>query len=140
MRDRRFVAVHRGGPLDAATHRLLAVWAADCAERLLRLCGEMGRDERSRCAVRTARAWARRAASVGDCQRAAVAAHAAATAHMADHSLGVVIYGAKAVEAAGRSVEAELEWQLARLPHRLRRLVESALERRRALCRNTAPT
>jgi hypothetical protein len=159
MRDRRFVAVHRGGPLDAATHRLLAVWAADCAERLLRLCGEMGRDERSRCAVRTARAWARGAASVGDCQRAAVAAHAAArvastaaavaaaraaghaaaTAHMADHSLGVVIYGAKAVEAAGRSVEAELEWQLARLPHWLRRLVESALERRRALRRNTAP-
>ncbi len=29
MRDRRFVAVHRGGPLDFASHRLLAGWAQD---------------------------------------------------------------------------------------------------------------
>ena len=34
MRDRRFVAVHRGGPLDRERHRLLAVWAAECAEHL----------------------------------------------------------------------------------------------------------
>jgi hypothetical protein len=36
MRDRRFVAVHRGGPLDVTKHHLLAAWVADCAEHVLR--------------------------------------------------------------------------------------------------------
>src|SRR5262245_60181826 len=78
MRDRRFVAVHRGGPLDAAKHRLLAAWAADCAERLLPLFEECSPDDRPRRAVQTARAWVRGEASVGDCMKAAVGAHAAA--------------------------------------------------------------
>jgi len=149
-RDRRFVAVHRGGTLDAATHRSLAAWAADCAERLLPLFRPLGRAGRLRRAVATGRAWVRGEAAVGDCMRAAVAAHAAArsarsaasmavaraaghavaTAHAADHALGVVIYGAKAVTAAGGSVEEERVWQLARLSPALRKLVESALARR----------
>lgn len=37
MRDRCFVAVHRGSTLDLARHRLLALCAADCAARLLPL-------------------------------------------------------------------------------------------------------
>jgi hypothetical protein len=151
MRDRRFVAVHRGGPLDAAEHRLLAAWAADCAERLLPLFEACSSDDRPRRAVQTARAWVRGEASVGDCQKAAVGAHAAArsvtnkaataaaraaghavaTAHMADHSLGPVIYGLKAVEAAGGSTDAERAWQLQRLPDEVRELVVSALQRRR---------
>jgi hypothetical protein len=36
-RDPRFVAIHRGGDLDLATHRLLVAWAADCAEHVLPL-------------------------------------------------------------------------------------------------------
>ena len=138
MRDRRFVAVHRGGPLDAAKHRLLAAWAADCAERLLPLFEECSPDDRPRRAVQTARAWARGEASVGDCMKAAVGAHAAArsvtsksataaaraaghavaTAHPADHSLGPVIYGLQATEAAGGSTDAERAWQLERPPGR----------------------
>ena len=35
MRDQRFVAVHRGGPLDLERHRELALWAAACAEHVL---------------------------------------------------------------------------------------------------------
>ena len=31
------MALHRGGLLDETTHRLLAVWAADCAEHVLPL-------------------------------------------------------------------------------------------------------
>jgi hypothetical protein len=151
MRDGRFVAVHRGGPLDAARHRLLAAWAADCAEHLLPLFEKLSPDGRPRRAVQTARAWVRGEASVGACQKAAVGAHAAArgvtsasataaaraaghavaTAHAADHSLGVVIYGLKAVEAAGGSTDAERAWQLEQLPEELRELVVSALERRR---------
>lgn len=151
MRDRRFVAVHRGGPLDAAKHRLLATWAADCAEHLLPLFEDDSPDGRPRRAVETARAWARGEASVGDCQKAAVGAHAAAraatsesataaaraaghavaTAHAADHSLGPVIYGLKAVEAAGGSTDDERAWQLEQLPDEVRELVVSALQRRR---------
>ncbi len=152
MRDRRFVAVHRGGPLDAANLRFLAAWAADCAERLLPLFEACSPDHRPRRAVQTARAWVRGEASVGDCQNAAVGAHAAArsvtsraataaaraaghavaTAHMADHSLGPVIYGWKAIEAAGGSADTEQAWQLEQLPHEVRELVVSALQRRRS--------
>jgi hypothetical protein len=152
MRDRRFVAAHRGGPLDLVTHRLLAAWAADCAEHLLPLFEAESADDRPRRAIETARAWARGHVSVGAAQKAAVAAHAAAreakskaataaaraaghavaTAHVADHSLGPVIYGRKAVEAAGASADAEQTWQLERLPEELRELIESALLRRRA--------
>jgi hypothetical protein len=87
---------------------------------------------------------------VGACQKAAVAAHAAAreavnksataaaraaghavaTAHMADHCLGPVIYGRKAIEAAGLSFENERAWQLAQLPDAVRELVESAIKKR----------
>jgi hypothetical protein len=45
--------------------------------------------------------------------------------------LGPVIYGAKALEAAGGSADAERAWQLARLPDEVRALVLSALEQRR---------
>jgi len=48
MRDRRFVAVRRGGALDVAKHRLLAVWAASCAEHVLTLFEECCSDERPR--------------------------------------------------------------------------------------------
>lgn len=150
MRDRRFVAKHRGGPLSAKKHRLLAAWAADCAEHLLPLFEECSEDVRPRRAVQIARAWVRGEASVGDCMKAAVAAHTAArsatnkaaiaaaraaghavaTAHAADHSLGPVIYGAKAVEAAGGEIDAERAWQLEQLPDELRKLVVSALEKR----------
>ena len=150
MRDRRFVAVHRGGPLDRKKHRLLARWAADCAEHLLWLFEEQSSDDRPRIAVETGRAWARGEVPVGSAQKAAVGAHAAArkvkdkaacaaaraaghavaTAHMAEHCLGVVIYGAKAIQAKGKSVDAERRWQLKRLPNGLRRLVVSALKRR----------
>ncbi|HEX8297628.1 MAG TPA: hypothetical protein VF594_00595, partial [Rubricoccaceae bacterium] len=115
MRDRRFIASHRGGPLGPDEHRLLASWAADCAERVLGFT----LDERPRRAVDAARAWARGNTAVGLAQAAAWAAHAAArdataapavaaaraaghaaaTAHMADHSLGAAVYALRAVAA-----------------------------------------
>ena len=51
MRDKRFVAAHRGGPLVLAEHRLLAAWAADCAEHLLPLLELRSTDGRPRQAV-----------------------------------------------------------------------------------------
>ena len=80
MRDRRLVAMHRGGTLDPATHRLLAAWAADCAERVLPLFHQQSSDLRPYEAIEKARAWARGEIAVGAAQKAAVAAHAAACA------------------------------------------------------------
>lgn len=151
MRDRRFIAAHRGGSLKPADHKLLASWAADCAEHLLPLFERSSSDGRPRQAIEVGRAWARGEVRTGMAQRAAVAAHAAArhadhdaavaaaraaghavaTAHAADHCLGVVIYGAKAITAAGGAIDEELAWQLARLPSRLRLLVTSAMNNRR---------
>ena len=147
MRDRRFIAAHRGGPLSKEDHRRLAAWAAECVERLLPIFERTSPDPRPRAAVEGARAWARGEIPVGHAQKAAVAAHAAAravsgeavavaraaghaaaTAHMADHSLGAVIYGLKALEQG--EVAEEHAWQLSSLPADLRELVTTALARR----------
>lgn len=154
MRDRRFVAAHRGRALDVARHRLLAAWAADCAEHVLALFEECSSDERPRRAIEVARKWSRGEVPVGDAQRAAVAAHAAAremtnkaaceaaragghavaTAHTADHSLGAALYAVKAVRAAGGVVEDERPWQVERLPDEVREMVVSALGSERFKC------
>ena len=154
-RDRRFVAVHRGGPLDVTRHRLLAAWAADCAERVLPLfTRKYPDDDRPRLAIEAARAWSRGEISVGAAREAAFGAHEAAreatdeaaraaaraagqavsTPHMADHALGPVYYGVKAVEfaspASGAQAagEREYEWQRGHLPEPVRELVSSALD------------
>jgi hypothetical protein len=148
-RDPRFVTVRRGGVLQDTDHRLLALWAADCAEHVLHLFeGERPDDDRPRRAIERARAWsrgeitmsqARLASSVahaaaretsGAAREAARAAgHAVAVAHMADHELGASAYGIRAVRAAspeeGRSEAGRLEceWQRAQLPGAIRELV-----------------
>jgi len=149
MRDTRFIARHRGGPLSREHHRQLAAWAADCAERLLGIFETHNdKDERPSRAVEAARAWSLGEVPAGTCMKAAVAAHAAAreathpaavavaraaghaaaTAHAADHCLGVVFYGLKAVYPA--ALESERAWQLEKVPAELRGLIVSALEKR----------
>jgi hypothetical protein len=149
MRDQRFVAVHRGGPLSKEHHCQLITWAADCAEHVLPLFGEPI-DDRLLNALETARAWVRGEVPVGNAQKASVASHAAAreastpaavavaravgqavaTAHMADHSLGGALYALRAVKAAGKPIEPERTWQNERLPPEVRELVLSAWEKR----------
>ena len=59
-RDPRFVTVHRGGTLEDEQHRLLAAWAADCAEHVLPLfSAEHPDDVRPHHAIEQARAWSR---------------------------------------------------------------------------------
>ncbi|RLT39443.1 MAG: hypothetical protein DWI57_10255 [Chloroflexi bacterium] len=156
MRDLRFVAAHRGGPLEIAQHRLLSVWAADCAQHVLTHFESCSADAQPRCAIELARAWARGEISVGDAQKAAVAAHAAAravmsqsasataaaraaghavaTAHMADHCLGAAWYALKSVAAAGAAANLERSWQIEQIPDALRELVVSALDNRLPSC------
>lgn len=156
-RDPRFVAIHRGGLLDQARHRLLASWAADCAEHVLPLfASKHPTDDRPRRAIETARAWACGQASVEQAREASFAAHAAArgasdlaaqaaaraaghavaTAHMADHELGAAAYAIRAVRRASPEATAPLEggrereWQRQCLPEPIRELVLSDQARR----------
>lgn len=150
MRDRRFIAEHRGGPLKKEQHYQLIQWACDCAEHVLHLVGE-NIDERLINALKAANEWKQGKASVGDVRKASVGAHAVAressnptaiavarsvgqavaTAHMADHSLGAAWYALKAVKNAGSSIDAERKWQDEQLPSEIKELVLTARKRRK---------
>lgn len=147
MRDRRFVAEHRGGPLSRLDHQLMALWAADCAEHVLTISWKDEDDPRPAQAIRKARAWGRGEITVGDARKAAIASHAsareareeastaaaraaghaAATAHMADHCLGSAAYSLKAAKLGGIDIKQEQKWQEERLPGSIRDLVIAAL-------------
>jgi hypothetical protein len=145
MRDRRFIAEHRGGLMNQAQHRQLMLWACTCTEHVLPLCGPKC-DQRLVNAISLAKAWVNGNASVGEARKASLeaiaaakefddpaaiavarsAGHAVATAHMADHSLGAALYALKAVKSAGKSIEAERAWQNEQLSEELRGLVLQA--------------
>ena len=142
MRDNRFVAVHRGGPLTKDRHRQLIRWAGECSEHILSLIDE-NIDQRLIHGLYVAKEWEKEKATVGEARNASVSAHAlaressnpiiiavarsighaVATAHMADHSLGAALYALKAVKNAGKSVDAERKWQNEQLPSEIRELV-----------------
>ena len=153
-RDPRFVTIRRGGLLDDAAHRLLAVWAADCAEHVLGLfTAARPGDDRPAAAIVTARRWAAGDVSVLVAREAAYAAHAAAreasgaaqhvaraaghaaaTAHMADHELGPAFFALCAVEAAAPgdpdAVTRERRWQRGQLPPDVAEMVLDDMRRR----------
>ena len=150
MRDKRFVAEHRGGPLKKERHYLVMTWACACAEHVLPLFGEII-DDRLQKALTVAKEWRSGNASVGDAMKASSAAHAAAressdpaaiavarsvgqavaTAHMADHALGAAWYALKAVKHAGQSPDAERRWQDERLPPGIKDLILTARKSRK---------
>jgi len=156
VRDRRFITIRRGGTLTDADHRLLAQWAATCAEHVLPLFEAVRPDDdRPRRAIAAARAWVRgelpmmrtREAGghamgaardlTGAARFAAYAAgQAAVVAHVAEHDLGAAAYAIKAVraadgDAAGRD---ECRWQRAQLPAAVRELVLDDQRRRNDIC------
>jgi len=159
-RDSRFVTVRRGGTLQDSDHRLLAEWAADCAQHVLHLFEEIQpNDDRPRRAIELIRAWARgeitmsqsRAAGghamaaarelSGAARHAAYAAgQAAAVAHVAAHELGVAAYAIKAVRAAAPKGESEsagrreCHWQREQLPEAIRELVLDDQRLRNDIC------
>lgn len=128
--------------------RLLAAWAADCADRALPFFERAyPDDERPRKAIEVCRIWIRtgvfkmaeiRGASLGAhtaarmagendaaCFAARAAGQAVATAHVPQHALGSASYALKAVAAvdpenALDKIAEEREWQLQRLPKHLR--------------------
>lgn len=149
MRDKRFVAVHRGGPLSKEKHCQLIKWAHDCAKHVLPLLGKQI-DERLTNALIVAKEWEMGNATVGDARNASLEAlavanestnptaisitrsvgHAVATAHMADHSLGAALYALKAVKNEGISIEAERKWQNEQLPSEIMEIVLIAMSKK----------
>jgi len=149
MRDKRFVAVHRGGPLTKDHHHQLMRWARECSEHVLSLIDE-NIDQRLIHALYVAKGWEKEKATVGEARNASVGAHAVAressnpmiiavarsighavaTAHMADHSLGAALYALKAVKNAGKSVNAERKWQNEQLPSEMMELILTAMSKK----------
>lgn len=138
VRDPRLVTVRRGGLLTDDDHRLLALWAAACAERVLPLFEASAPDDpRPRQAIEAVRAWTRgelammRSRSAGGHAMGAArplrgapryaayaAGQAACVPHVAEHDLGAAAYAIKAVRAAAaeghagsgtKAFEAEIE-------------------------------
>ena len=128
--------------------RSLAIWAADCAERVLPFFEKAcPKDDRPRKAIEACRTWVRTGVfKMADIRKAALAAHAAAreakennaacfaaraagqavaTAHVPQHAFGAAYYALKVVAAANSAnaevkIAKELNWQSRRLPKNLR--------------------
>ncbi len=113
-------------------HQLLALWTAECAERVVSLFSDLSPDdERPHLAIQAARDWvegrlamtlARKAAMAAhaaarDAQNesayfaARAAGHAAATPHVAEHAKHAANYAIK----AALNKEAERNWQVENL-------------------------
>ncbi|MDD5213637.1 MAG: hypothetical protein PHG82_04395 [Candidatus Gracilibacteria bacterium] len=147
MRDKRFVAEHRGGPLTKEEHKLLIKWSCDCIRHVLALYGE-NINGRIIYALEIADKWTKDEASVGDARNAAfavialareltnpaqiaiarAAGHAVSTAHMADHAPGGAEYSLKAIIFEGKSFEEERKYQDDILPDKIKELVLSSRE------------
>lgn len=160
IRDPRFITLRRGGTLTDADHRLLALWAATCAEHVLHhFEAVQPSDPRPRRAIGHARAWVRAELKMMEARAAAspanaaartlsgaarhaayAAAQAAAVAHVAAHELGAAAYAIKAARAAAPEEERdeagrrECQWQRAQLPAEIRDLVLDDQRLRNEIC------
>jgi hypothetical protein len=159
-RDPRFITIRRGGSLTDENHRLLALWAAKCAEHVLPLFEEERPDDnRPRKAIEKIRAWANGEISMQDSRTAAghamgaarelkgapryaaySAGQAAAVAHVAAHELGAAAYAIKAVQASvpederAKAGRIECEWQRQQLPDEIKDLVLDDQRLRNDIC------
>lgn len=159
-RDPRFITIRRGGTLTDHDHRLLALWAAACAEHVLHLFESVQpSDPRPRHAIEHIRAWSRGEATMtesrsagghamaaarvltGAARHAAFAAgQAGVVAHVAAHDLGAAAYAIKAARAAAPADEAEsagrleCRWQHEQLPEAIRELVLDDQRLRNEIC------
>jgi hypothetical protein len=159
-RDPRFITIRRGGTLTDSDHRLLALWAAVCAEHVLYLFESVQpTDPRPRQAIELTRAWTRGEIKMtqsriaaghamaaardlrGAARNAAYAAgQSAAVAHVAAHELGAAAYAIKAARAAvfknerDKAGRLECQWQREQLPDAIRDLVLDDQRLRNDIC------
>jgi hypothetical protein len=142
-------------------HRLLAEWAALCAEHILHLSSRSRRATPARLTLSTSVVPGSAARCARDADRATFVANAAARglpdpakfaafaagqavamAHVAAHDLGAAAYAIRAAVASAVASEAESarvrerDWQRERSPTEVRELVLDDQQRRSAICRN----
>ena len=160
IRDPRLVTIRRGGTLTDDHHRLLALWAAACAEHVLPLFEtQRPEDPRPREAIEAIRAWTRGQMRMSDSRSAGghamaaardltgaarhaayAAGQAAVVAHVPAHDLGAAAYAIKAVRAAAPEGESEVarraerDWQRDQLPEAVRELVLEDQRARNVIC------
>jgi hypothetical protein len=135
--------------------KLLATWAAGCAERVLPLFEKVSpTDGRPRKAIKACRTWVRTGVfKMAEIRGVSLAAHAAArdmvensaacfaaraagqavgTAHVTQHAYGAALYALKALvaaypEKAEVKIARERDWQSRRLPEKLREEIMSRI-------------
>ena len=147
MRDKRVIAVHRGGLLTREQHQKIIKWARKCSEHVLPFIEE-NIDQRLIQALFVAKEWEEGKTTTGEARKASVNAHAVAressdplviaiarsvghavaTAHMADHSVGAALYARKTLKYSGKSVDAERQWQIEQLPLEIKEIVLMVME------------
>ena len=150
MRDKQFVAVHRGGLLTKEYHHQLIRWARECSEHVLTLIYQ-DIDHRLIYALNVAKKWEQEKVTVGEARKASLGAiavaneisnpiviaiarsigHTVATAHMADHSIIAAEYALKAVKLSGKSIEIERKWQDEKLTTEISELILTAREKKK---------
>lgn len=123
--------------IDENEHKLLTLWAADCAEHVLFLFEDYyPNDDRPRNAITAARSWALGNLKMTEARKFAFAAHAAArdairpesiaaarsaghaaaTAHVPGHAKFAASYATK----SAIDSKTEIAWQLQKLPNNLK--------------------
>ena len=147
MRDKNWVLEHRGGLLKIAQQKQLMKWSIECVNHLLPLLNN-NINEKIMDAITIGNNWIIGKANTGDAIKISreitkyvrtltneleilitrAAGHAVATAHMADHSMGPVYYGIKAIKINGGTIDSEIEWQIGQLPNNIRVLVINGLK------------
>lgn len=159
-RDPRFITIRRGGNLTDSNHRLLALWAAECAEHVLHFFEAVQPlDPRPRQAIEQIRAWVRGEIKMMECRAmgghamaaardlkgaarnaAYAAGQAAVVAHVAAHELGAAAYAIKAVRESVEKNEKdemgrkECQWQRDQLSDEIRTLVLDDQRLRNKIC------
>lgn len=146
MRDKKWILEHRGGLLKIDQQKQLMKWAVECVNHVLPLLNN-NINEKIINAITAGNDWITGKANTGDAIKSTreiikyartlnnkpealitrAAGHAAATAHMADHSLGTVKYCLDAIKSIGGSIEKEREWQIKNIPDDLKELILEGL-------------
>jgi hypothetical protein len=152
MRDKKWVLEHRGGSLKIEQQKQLMKWAIDCVNHLLPLLNS-NINEKIINAINIGNNWIIGKAKTVDainCSREIIkyvrtldnkleiaitraAGHAVATAHMADHSMGPVYYGSKAIKINGGIIETEINWQIEQIPNEIKELVLEGLRNKKII-------
>ena len=152
MRNKNWILEHRGGNLKIDQQIQLMKWSINCVNHLLPLLNN-NINEKIINAINIGNNWILgkvKTIDVINCSREIIkyvktldnkleiaitraAGHAIATAHMAEHSMGPVYYGIKAIKINDGNVETEINWQIEHIPKDIKDLVVLGLKNKKII-------